>query len=126
MSRLREESEPHGQAQVGPDAVSGPSLKMLLILSGLLGVAVALVLRFCLSRRIVAPVESLAKVAQAVSRRDFSAMAQSTSLDEVGELTRTFNSMVAEPLPHRGIAPQPGYPPSPRASFTGRQYPRLP
>ena len=75
---------------------SGPSLNLLLILSGLLAVAVALVLTFFLSRRIVAPVESLAKVAQSVAQGDFSVRAEAKSRDEVGELTRTFNSMVAE------------------------------
>ena len=75
---------------------SGPSLSLLLILSGLLAVAVAMVLTFFLSRRVVAPVEALAKVAQAVARRDFSVRAEAGSRDEVGELTRTFNSMVSE------------------------------
>jgi two-component system sensor histidine kinase BaeS len=68
----------------------------LLILSGLLAVAVAMVLTFFLSRRVVAPVEALAKVAQAVARRDFSVRAEAGSRDEVGELSRTFNSMVSE------------------------------
>ena len=75
---------------------SGPSLSMLLILSGLLAAAVAMVLTFFLSRRIVAPVESLAKVAQSVARRDFSVQAEVTSRDEVGELSRIFNSMIGE------------------------------
>jgi two-component system sensor histidine kinase BaeS len=69
---------------------------MLLILSGLLAAAVAMVLTFFLSRRIVAPVESLAKVAQSVARRDFSVQAEVTSRDEVGELSRIFNSMIGE------------------------------
>ena len=75
---------------------SGPSLNMLLILSGLLASAVAMVLTFFLSRRIVAPVESLAKVAHRVAQGDFPTRAQVGSRDEVGELARRFNTMVGE------------------------------
>ena len=73
-----------------------PSLSLLLVLSGLLAVGVALILTFFLSRRILAPVESLARVARQVAQRDFSARAEVHSRDEVGELARTFNSMVEE------------------------------
>jgi len=73
-----------------------PSLNLLLILSGLLAVGVAILLTFFLSRRILAPVESLSKVARLVAQRDFSARAQAQSRDEVGELARTFNSMAEE------------------------------
>ncbi len=73
-----------------------PSLSLLLVLSGLLAVAVALILTFFLSRRILGPVESLAKVARQVAQRDFSARAVVHSRDEVGELARTFNSMIEE------------------------------
>ena len=74
----------------------GPPLNLLLVLSGLLAVAVALVLTFFLSRRVVAPVESLAKVAHMVAQRDFSTRADVGSRDEVGELARRFNDMVGE------------------------------
>ena len=56
----------------------------------------ALVLTFFLSRRIVAPVESLAKVAQSVAQGDLSVRADADSKDEVGDLARIFNSMVSE------------------------------
>ena len=81
---------------LGTDQDSGPSLNLLLTLSGLLAVGVAIILTFFLSRRILAPVESLSKVAQLVGGRDFSARAEVKSRDEVGELTRTFNSMAEE------------------------------
>ena len=90
---------PMNQGPIAPlvlNGDSGPSLNLLLVLSGLLAVAVALVLTFFLSCRIVAPVESLARAANAVARRDFTVRALTDSKDEVGQLTRTFNSMVAE------------------------------
>ena len=58
---------------------SGPPLNVLLVLSGLLAVSVALVLTFFLSRRVVAPVESLAKVAHLVAQRDFTVRAEAGS-----------------------------------------------
>ncbi|MFQ6026698.1 MAG: sensor histidine kinase [Dehalococcoidia bacterium] len=75
---------------------STPSLRLLLVLSGLLAMGVAMILTFFLSRRIVAPVESLAKVSRQAARRDFSVRAEVKSRDEVGELARTFNSMIEE------------------------------
>ena len=75
---------------------AGPSLGLWLTLSGVLAVGVAMVLTFFLSRRILAPVESLSKVARRVARRDFSVRAEVNSRDEVGELARTFNSMAEE------------------------------
>ena len=86
---------PQAAGQSGLDP-SGPSLNMLLILSGLLASAVAMVLTFFLSRRVVAPVESLANVAQLVARGEFSTRANVGSRDEVGELSRRFNDMVGE------------------------------
>lgn len=88
-------SGPEAASQTGLDP-SGPSLNMLLILSGLLASAVAMVLTFFLSRRVVAPVESLANVAQLVAQGDFSTRAKVGSRDEVGELARRFNDMVGE------------------------------
>jgi signal transduction histidine kinase len=72
------------------------SLRLLLVLSGLLAMSVALILTFFLSRRIVAPVEALARVSRQAAQRDFSARAVVESRDEVGELARTFNSMMEE------------------------------
>jgi signal transduction histidine kinase len=73
-----------------------PSLTLSLVLSGLLAGGVAMALTFFLSRRILAPVESLSRVARLVARRDFSARAKVQSRNEVGELSRTFNSMAEE------------------------------
>lgn len=75
---------------------SGPSLSLLLILSGLLGVGVAMILTFFVSHRILTPIESLSRVSRLAAQRDFSARAEVRYRDEVGELARTFNSMVDE------------------------------
>ena len=88
-------------AGVSPHSVeggesSGPSLSLLLILSGLLAVGVAMILTFFVSHRILRPVETLARVSRQAARRDFTVRAQVQSRDEVGELARTFNTMLAE------------------------------
>jgi two-component system, OmpR family, sensor histidine kinase BaeS len=69
---------------------------MLLVFSGLLAVGVAVLLTFFVSRRILSPIESLARVSRQVAKQDFSSRAEVKSRDEVGELARTFNSMVEE------------------------------
>jgi two-component system sensor histidine kinase BaeS len=75
---------------------SGPSLRMLLVFSGLLAVGVAVLFTLFVSRRILSPIESLARVFRQVAKQDFSSRAEVKSRDEVGELARTFNSMVEE------------------------------
>ena len=89
-------SGPPSSATLSSIEPSGPPLNVLLVLSGLLAIAVALVLTFFLSRRVVAPVESLAKVAHLVAQRDFSTRAAVGSRDEVGILALRFNDMVGE------------------------------
>ena len=86
---------------VSPDLVagaevSGPSLSLLLILSGLLAVGVAMILTFFVSHRILRPLETLARVSRQAAGGDFTVRAQVQSRDEVGELTRTFNTMLVE------------------------------
>ena len=73
-----------------------PSINSFLIWGGILAAGVAIVLTFFLSRRILAPVESLSGAAQALARGDFSRRVAVRSRDEVGELARTFNSMAVE------------------------------
>ena len=73
-----------------------PSLSVLLILSGLLAVGVAMILTFFVSHRILTPIESLSRVSRLAAQRDFSARAEVRYHDEVGQLARTFNSMVDE------------------------------
>jgi len=60
---------------------------------GLLAVAIALVITFFLSRRILAPVKALTTAAQRLGRGDFSQRVQVKDRSELGELATTFNSM---------------------------------
>ncbi len=71
-------------------------LNIYLVLSGLLAVAVAMILTFFVSHRMLSRIESLARVSRLAAQRDFSARAEITSRDELGELSRTFNSMLEE------------------------------
>ena len=73
-----------------------PSINRFLIWSGLLAVGLAGVLTFFLSRRILAPVESLSRAARALARGDVSRRVEVRSRDEVGELARTFNTMAQD------------------------------
>ena len=85
-----------GEVEVLPAESNLPSINRFLIWSGIAAGAVALVLTFFLSRRILAPVESLAGAARALAGGDFSRRVPVSSRDEVGELARTFNSMAEE------------------------------
>jgi signal transduction histidine kinase len=66
---------------------------------GLLAIAIALLLTFFLSRRILAPVKSLTKAARQFGKGDFTSRVDSGSKGEVGELAQSFNSM-ADNLEH--------------------------
>ena len=73
-----------------------PSINRFLIWSGLLAGALAIFLTFLLSRRILAPVESLSKAARALARGEFNGRVAVSSKDEVGELAHAFNTMAKE------------------------------
>ena len=96
-----------GTMLINPNPLSGetaapisetnlPSINRFLVWSGLLAGGVAIGLTLFLSRRILAPVESLSRAARALSRGDFSRRVDVRSKDEVGELARTFNTMAEE------------------------------
>ena len=73
-----------------------PDINRNLIWSGLLAGGVAIALTLFLSRRILAPVESLSTAARALAKGDFSSRVEVRSKDEVGELAQTFNTMAKE------------------------------
>jgi signal transduction histidine kinase len=63
------------------------------IWAGLLAVAIALLLTFFLSRRILAPVKALSNAAREFGKGNFSRRVELKAQGEVGELARSFNSM---------------------------------
>ncbi len=66
------------------------------IWGGLLAIAVALVITFFLSRRVLAPVKSLTQAARHMGRGDFSQRVQVKDKGELGELAHAFNSMAGD------------------------------
>ena len=69
---------------------------LTLTLTLLLALFFALALAFILSRRLSAPLATLAQATEAVARGDFSRRAAVTSTDELGTLSRSFNSMTVQ------------------------------
>ena len=61
--------------------------------AGLIAIAIALLLTFILSRRILAPVKALTNAARKLGKGDFSQRVHSRDRGEVGELAQSFNSM---------------------------------
>jgi signal transduction histidine kinase len=66
------------------------------IWGGLVAVAIALIITFFLSRRILAPVKSLTLATKRLGLGDFSQRVQSKDRSEVGELAHTFNAMAGD------------------------------
>ena len=89
---------PPGGAPATDESVSSlsSSINRYLLWGGLLGVVVAAVVTFLLSRRILSPVESLAQAARGVSKGDFTRRVKVNSKDEFGELAIAFNAMAED------------------------------
>jgi signal transduction histidine kinase len=89
---------PPGGVAAEDESVSSlsSSINRYLLWGGLLGVAVAAVVTFLLSRRILSPVESLAQAARGVSKGDFSRRVKVDSRDEFGDLAIAFNAMAED------------------------------
>ena len=85
-----------GEPEALPVEPNMPSISRIFIWSGILAGGVAVILTFFLSRRILAPVESLSKAARALAGGDFSRRVNVRSKDEVSELARSFNTMADE------------------------------
>jgi signal transduction histidine kinase len=66
------------------------------IWGGLVAVAIALLLTFFLSRRILAPVKALTQAARRLGKGDFSQRVRVKDKGEVGELAQSFNSMASD------------------------------
>jgi signal transduction histidine kinase len=69
------------------------SLGRFFLWGGLVAVAIALLLTFFLSRRILSPVKALTSAAERVGHGDFSQRIKTKDKGEMGELARAFNSM---------------------------------
>ncbi len=92
-----------GTLYVTPKASSELSFESLQILfrtiglyflwGGLFAIAIALILTFFLSRRILAPVKALTHAAKSLGRGDFTQRVEVKDRSEIGELANTFNSM---------------------------------
>ena len=67
-----------------------------LLWGGLAAIAVAVLLTFLLSRRVLAPVRALAQTARRLGKGDFSQRVQFKDRGEVGELAQAFNSMATD------------------------------
>ncbi|MFC1937433.1 sensor histidine kinase [Chloroflexota bacterium] len=66
------------------------------IWGGLIAAAIAMIMAFFLSRRILAPVKALTSAARRLGRGDFSQRVQVEDRSELGELASTFNSMASD------------------------------
>jgi signal transduction histidine kinase len=64
--------------------------------AGLIAIAVALILTFILSRRILSPVKALTRAAQKLGKGDFSQRVDVDDKGEVGELAESFNTMAGD------------------------------
>jgi signal transduction histidine kinase len=63
---------------------------------GLIAVAIALIITFFLSRRILAPVKALTYAAERLGRGDFTQRVAVKDKGELGELANTFNAMASD------------------------------
>ena len=84
-----------GAESTSPHRLSA-AIGRFLLWGGLLAVAIALLLTFFLSRRIVAPVKALTLTARRLGKGDFSQRIRFKGKGEVGELARAFNSMAGD------------------------------
>ena len=72
------------------------SIGLFFIWGGLIAGAIALIMTFFLSRRILAPVRSLTSAAALLGRGDFHQRVQIKDKGELGQLADTFNSMAGD------------------------------
>jgi len=69
---------------------------LFFVWGGLIAVAIALVMTFFLSRKILAPVKTLTSAARRLGRGDLSPRVQLKDKGEMGELAKAFNSMAGD------------------------------
>lgn len=69
------------------------AIETLLGYSLLLGILIAAVFGFGISRSLTRPIANIAKAARSFAQGDYSSRASATGKDEIGDLGRTFNNM---------------------------------
>jgi signal transduction histidine kinase len=72
------------------------AINRFLIWGGLFAIAIALILTFILSRRILSPVRALITTAKKLGKGDFYQRVNIKDRGEIGELAQTFNSMASD------------------------------
>jgi signal transduction histidine kinase len=72
------------------------SIGRFFLWGGLIAVAVALILTFILSRRILSPVKALTEASKKLGKGDFSQRVTVDDKGEVGELAESFNAMASD------------------------------
>jgi signal transduction histidine kinase len=77
----------------GPAAPFGGAFDFRLLVAAALAALVALALSWALSRRLLGPVEALTAAARRLGAGDLSARVPPRGEDEIGQLTRAFNTM---------------------------------
>jgi signal transduction histidine kinase len=93
--------DPVGSSEINRAAlqIAFSTTRRFFLWGGLVAIAIALLLTFIMSRRILAPVKALTNAARKLGKGDFSQRVQSKDKGELGELARSFNSM-ADDLEH--------------------------
>lgn len=104
LTALRQ--EPVGTLYVSSLASPGVDLEALFVLfgsigryflwGGLLAIALAVIMTFLVSRRILKPVKTLTVTARRLGQGDFSQRVHINDRGEVGELAKAFNSMASD------------------------------
>jgi signal transduction histidine kinase len=76
--------------------ITNATIGRFFLWGSLLAIAIAVLLTFLLSRRILAPVKALTQAARQFGRGDFSRRVESDDQGELGELASSFNSMAED------------------------------
>jgi len=91
-------TNPRSSTEVGFTSIQVlfKEIGLFFVWGGLIAVAIALVMTFFLSRKILAPVKTLTSAARHLGRGDLSQRVQLKDKGEMGELARAFNSMAGD------------------------------
>jgi signal transduction histidine kinase len=88
--------DPAAEIYVAPFLRLSASINRSLLLGGLVAIAIALILTFVLSRRMMSPIGALARAARRLGRGDLSQRVQLRGEGEVAALAQAFNTMATD------------------------------